>query len=95
MSFGVVLAKREFEAWFLGSLESLRRQYGSASIKEFHREPEEISGAKEQLSRILGIPYSEVIDQPAMTAIFDMDVARQSCASFDKCWRMVQTLLGV
>ena len=94
ISIGVVLAKREFEAWFLGSLESLRNEYGNPRPEGLHREPEEISGAKEHLSSLLGIPYSEVIDQPAMADRFDMDAARERCPSFDKCWRTVQTLLG-
>jgi hypothetical protein len=95
ISIGVVLAKREFEAWFLGSLESLRRVYGNSPYEDLHRKPEDISGAKEHLSSLLGTPYSEVIDQPAMAALFDMDAARRNCPSFDKCWRIVQTLLGV
>ncbi len=94
ISIGVVLAKREFEAWFLGSLESLRNTYGIRAGKELRRDPEDIPGAKEHLGKLLGIPYSEVIEQPAMAAQFDMDVARENCPSFDKCWRMVQTLLG-
>jgi len=94
ISIGVVLAKREFEAWFLGSLESLRNEDGIPPGEGLHREPEDIPGAKEHLRGLLGIPYSEVIDQPAMAALFDMDRARENCPSFDKCWRMVQTLLG-
>lgn len=89
----VVLAKREFEAWFLGSLESLRNEYGNPPYERLLREPEEIPGAKEHLSNLLRIPYSEVIDQPAMAHLFDMDAARERCPSFDKCWRMVQALL--
>jgi hypothetical protein len=89
----VVLAKREFEAWFLGSLESLGSEYGITPGKSLPRNPEDISGAKEHLSNLLGIHYSEVIDQPAMAARFDMNVARNACASFDKCWRTVRALL--
>ncbi|MGO8789026.1 MAG: DUF4276 family protein [Terriglobia bacterium] len=95
ISIGVVLAKREFEAWFLGSLESLRAEYGNPHRGGLYREPEDIPGAKEQLRDLLGIPYSEVIDQPAMAARFDMDAARERCPSFDKCWRTVKTLLSV
>jgi hypothetical protein len=94
ITVGVVLARREFEAWFLGSLESLRAQYGIPQREGLRREPEDIRGAKEHLSDLLGVPYSEVIDQPAMAAQFDMDAARERCPSFDKCWRIVQSLLG-
>jgi hypothetical protein len=72
----------------------LRTAAGIPTGEGLHREPEGISGAKERLSSLLGIPYSEVIDQPAMAMQFDMDVARGTCPSFDKCWRMVQSLLG-
>ncbi|MGO8816051.1 MAG: DUF4276 family protein [Terriglobia bacterium] len=94
VEIGVVLAKREFEAWFLGSLESLRVGNGIPLAEGLRREPEDIPGAKEHLRELLGIPYSEVIDQPAMTDRFDMDAARDRCPSFDKCWRTVQSLLG-
>jgi hypothetical protein len=90
----VVLAKREFEAWFLGSLESLAAEYKIVPGRALRRDPEDISGAKEHLSSLLGIPYSEVIDQPAMAAQFDMNAARKTCPSFDKCWRAVRELLG-
>jgi len=94
ISIGVVLAKREFEAWFLGSLESLRAEHGIPPGEGLHREPEDIPGAKECLRDLLGIPYSEVIDQPAMADRFDMNAARENCPSFDKCWRVVGALLG-
>jgi hypothetical protein len=95
ISIGVVLAKREFEAWFLASLESLWNEYKNPPYEGLHRRPEEIPGAKEHLSSSLGIHYSPVIDQPAMAAKFDMDEARERCPSFDKFWRVVQTLLGL
>ncbi len=40
-----------------------------------------------------GRAYSETEDQPAFTQLFDFDTARIACASFDKCFREVQTLL--
>lgn len=90
---GVVLAKREFEAWFLGSLESLAPDFRVVPGKGLQRDPEDISGAKERLGELLGIYYSETIDQPAMTAKFDMDAAKEKCPSFEKCWRTVAELL--
>lgn len=89
----VVFAKREFEAWFLGSLESLRLKYSIAEGSLPPADPEEIRGAKEYLSRLMGGPYSEVIDQPSMADTFDMETARQRCPSFDKFWRTVTSLL--
>jgi hypothetical protein len=54
--------------------------------------PEEIRGAKERLEADMGRPYSEVLDQPRLTAIFDMAAAR-SAPSFDKCWREIHLLI--
>ena len=83
----VVLAKQEFEAWFLASLGSLRAGGNPPA------NPEEIRGAKERLADLMGAPYSETVDQPAFAAQFDMAAARNACPSFDKCWRAVEWLL--
>ena len=90
---GVVLAKCEFEAWFLGSLESLGEEYRLVPDPALPRHPEEIRGTKEHLGTLLGIAYSEVVDQPSMAARFDMGTARKTCPSFDKFWRTAEWLL--
>jgi hypothetical protein len=83
----VVLAKKEFEAWFLASLGSLKPDATPPA------DVENIQGAKERLSSLIGLPYSETADQPAFTAQFDMNSARVNSPSFDKCWRAVESLL--
>ena len=85
----IVIAHREFEAWFLGSLESLR---GRRSIRQeavAPVEPESIRGAKERLKRsmIPGSKYVERTDQPALTALFDLAAAHRSCRSFRRMVR--------
>ena len=90
----VVLAAREFESWFLGSKESLR---GIKSIRENATaplNPENIRGAKEHLTRNMtrGSRYLEVDDQAAFANKFDMNAARRSCPSFDKCFRETERL---
>ena len=47
----VVLAKREFEAWFLAAAESLRGYKGLKNDLESPSNPEEIRGAKEWLGQ--------------------------------------------
>ena len=37
-------------------------------------------------------PYDETTDQPALTALFDMSMARRA-DSFDKCYREIVKLL--
>ena len=89
----VVLAKMEFEAWFLGAIESVRETADTVGASVLGVDPESVRGAKEKLSELTGAPYSEVIDQASMTARFDMDKARRNCPSFDKCWRAVESML--
>src|SRR6266542_2408208 len=52
-----------------------------------------IRGAKGWLARAMGRSYSEVTDQPALSARFDLDLARRGCQSFEKLWREVRRLL--
>jgi hypothetical protein len=94
LPIAVVLAKQEFEAWFLAAAESLRGKRGLPWDLQPPKDPENIRGAKEWLSKkmISERVYSETTDQPALTAEFDMDLAR--CAgSFDKCFRDIQNLI--
>ncbi len=93
---GVVLANREYEAWFLAAIESLTGQCGLPNELPPISNPESIRGAKERLSRLMGKSrsYSETLDQVVLTQQFDMEIARQRSASFDKCWREVCQLLA-
>lgn len=94
LPLAVVLAKREFEAWFLAAADSLRGQRGLGPELTPHPEPETVRGAKEWLSqRMADAHYVETIDQPALTAVFDLDMARRA-DSFDKCYREVERLLA-
>jgi hypothetical protein len=90
----VVLAKREFEAWFLAAAESLRGRRDLASNLESPSEPESIRGAKEWLTARMpaGRHYVETLDQPALAAVFDLELARRA-RSFDKFFRDVLSLL--
>jgi hypothetical protein len=89
-----ILAKREFEAWFLASAESLRGRRGLADDLESPSNPEGIRGAKEWLTARMteGRHYVETLDQPALTACFDLQRARRA-ASFDKFFRDVSAVL--
>ena len=90
----VVLAKCEFEAWFLAAAESLRGQRGLDANIHPPNDPEAIRGAKEWLSFQMegSRTYSETHDQPAFAALFDFEQARQA-DSFDKCYRDIVRLL--
>ncbi len=95
LPIAVVLAKYEFEAWFLAAAESLRGQNGLSKNLQVPNNPEAIRGAKEWLSQQMegAGTYSPTVDQPALTARFDFNQARRA-DSFDKCYRDIVRLLG-
>ena len=93
LPIAVVLAKREFEAWFLAAAESLRGYKGLKNDLESPNNPEEISGAKGWLKqRRDSRKYRETLDQPGLTDRFDLAQARHA-DSFDKCYRDIVCLL--
>ena len=83
---GVVLAHREYEAWFLAAIESLRGHRGVRIDAEPHPNTENPRGAKEQLeSRLrVGASYMETADQPALSARFSLPAVYRRSRSFRK-----------
>ena len=92
---GVVMAHREYEAWFLAAIESLRGQSGIRDDADPHPAPETPRGAKEQLeARMLaGMSYLERTDQPAFSARFSLSDAYRRSRSFRKLTSSFGTLL--
>jgi hypothetical protein len=90
----VVLAKREYEAWFLAAAPSLRGLEGFPANLEAPTEPESISDAKGWLTRHMppGQPYKERLHQLRLTKRFDLGLAR-SVGSFDKLCRDITALI--
>ena len=85
----------EFESWFVAAARSLRGPHGFPPDLEAQPEPEAIRGAKEWLdARRRSGGYSPTIDQPPLTAGFDLALAR-SAPSFDKCVREITRLLEI
>jgi hypothetical protein len=86
----VVMAKCEYESWFLASIESLR---GVADIRMDARppeDPERIRGAKSALERyMMEGGYAERVDQPKLTSYLDFALASR-CRSF----RQIATAFG-
>lgn len=81
----VVIANREYEAWFIAAAASLdgKRgfQFGSTQVADAERRRD----AKGWVStHIPGGRYRETTDQPAFTALFDLQQAFDGCRSFRK-----------
>lgn len=85
-SLSVVLAKREYEAWFIGAASSLGGKRGlSISDADQHVDPESPRDAKGWLrQRMARGAYGETTDQPAFSAVMDLQQAKQRCRSFRK-----------
>lgn len=90
---GVVMAKSEFEAWFLAAAESIAGTRELPKDLSAPANPEDIRGAKEWLRDRMptGRKYSETVDQPSLASGFDLAAAR-AADSFDKMWREVARL---
>jgi hypothetical protein len=82
----IVLARREYEAWFLASVESLRGKCGILPTATYEADPEAKRGAKGALELLIpkNRGYDEVADQPVLTAVFDMQMAYKRSSSFRK-----------
>lgn len=91
----VVLAKSEYESWFVAAARSIAGNRDIASDVLAPPDPESIRDAKGWITRQMppGRTYRPTRDQAALTAVFDLDAARSS-PSFDKLWRNVTALLG-
>jgi Domain of unknown function (DUF4276) len=91
----VVLAKREFEAWFLAAVPSLRGRRGLPADLPLPVDPEQPRDCKGWLSRRRtdGRSYKPTADQAALAAVFDLRLARANSPSFDKLWRDVERLV--
>ena len=89
-----MIAKNEFEAWFLAAAESLRGRRGLKNDIHPPNDPEAVRDAKGWLDKRMenNESYNETTDQPALAALFDFEQARQA-DSFDKCYRDIIWLL--
>ena len=82
----VVIAHREYEAWFLAAIESLREHPTVRNDARFHPNPERHRDAKGQLEKRMQdrMSYQERIHQPAFSAKFSLPDAYRRSRSFRK-----------
>lgn len=83
----VILANREFEAWFIAAAQSLSGMRGftlPANDQIWCAKAEEPRNAKGWLEKRMDRSYKEILDQPAFTAKMDLQQAQQNSRSFRK-----------
>lgn len=81
----VVLANREFEAWFIAAAQSLHGVRGFSVAPEEQVEAEAPRDAKGWIkAHMVGKTYSEMLDQPAFAARIDLQQAFENSRSFRK-----------
>jgi hypothetical protein len=90
------MANREYEAWFIASIESLRGKQRIREDADSHPNPETPRNAKGQLEKrmLAGSSYQETADQAPLTAAFDMALAHQRCRSFRRLVRAFGLLVS-
>ena len=82
----VVIAHREYEAWFLAAIESLRGYRRIRADAHPHHNPELNRDAKGQLEARMesGVTYFETTDQASLSATFSLADAYRHSRSFRK-----------
>jgi len=100
ISVAIVCATREYEAWFLASLESIRGRPlkgrpGLSDSAHFSGPVEELTGVKEWLTQHMrpGRAYKETSDQAPLTEYIDLKQARARSRSFRRLCHALEELV--
>jgi hypothetical protein len=97
LAVSIVLAYREYEAWFIAAAESI------AGVRNLEQpllpppDPEAVRNAKGWLTDRMGSKarYSPTQDQAALSSRFDLALAYDRSRSFRKLWTEVERLLHI
>lgn len=100
ISLEVVIAKCEYEAWFLASLSTIRgerikgREGLPPSLSLPFNKVEEIRDVKGWISEHLpfGRRYKETVDQAPMTSMINIDIASKRSRSFRRITHAIENL---
>ncbi len=86
MPCGVVMARREYEAWFLAAIESLRGHHGISQDAVYQSNPEQVRDAKGVVGSFMpqNVSYAPTADQPSLSARFGLGAAYRRASSFRK-----------
>ncbi|RKY18015.1 MAG: hypothetical protein DRQ55_14460 [Planctomycetota bacterium] len=91
--YRVILANREFEAWFLAAAKSLQGRRGLRDDITAPSNPEDIRDAKGWLREhsVSGSSYRPTADQAALSGVLDLDLAMRA-PSFAKLVRDIRSV---
>lgn len=85
-----VLAKPEYETWFVAAAESLGK-YLALSPPPIPDDPESANCRKKWVADRFRGTYSETADQPKLTAAMDLESCRERSRSFRKLCKILQS----
>ena len=88
----VCIPHREYEAWFLATLDSIGVALGKGDVQP-HPNPELPRGAKGPLGRLMGRRYKETTHQPKFSEYFCLSDAFRRSRSFRKLVTSFGTLV--
>ncbi|MER5489653.1 DUF4276 family protein [Streptomyces sp. NPDC002490] len=89
----IVIARHEYEAWFLAAAESLRSHPAVHDNASAPADPEARRGAKSQLEAMMNESYKETLHQAKFSALIDLSAAQTRSRSFRRMVHAVELLL--
>ena len=91
----VVYAHREYESWFLASLNTIRGTHNIPETATLTRDVEPIADPKKWLSDQMphGMAYKETAHQASFTSSMDLDMAYQNSRSFRRLCHALEQLV--
>ncbi|MEN8651210.1 DUF4276 family protein [Streptomyces sp. 21So2-11] len=90
----IVIARHEYEAWFLAGADSLRDHQAVRDDAYAPTDPEAKRDAKSQLEAMMNESYKETLHQAKFSALIDLRAAADKSRSFRRMIHAVVALLG-
>ncbi|MEW5957224.1 MAG: DUF4276 family protein [Chloroflexota bacterium] len=92
----IVLAYREYEAWFLASLETIAGNHYLPPDLRYEKDVEEKRGVKEWLTDQMppGQIYKPTIHQAKLANLIDLEIASQRSRSFRRLCNAIRELVN-
>ncbi|WAE75505.1 DUF4276 family protein [Streptomonospora nanhaiensis] len=90
----IVIARHEYEAWFLAAAESLRSHPSVHDDAQAPEDPEGKRDAKTQLRGIMNESDKKTLHQAKFTAVMDLNLAVERSRSFRRMVNAIRSLSG-